>query len=315
MILSPGEQRSLRHISGSIAEGEPHLAGMFRIFARLHADDAAPPVEDLIVAIPRARADGAANEQPGGRSRLRRWLRLPSQGAASRPLPESSPEAAWRLEPERPEPERRPAAGWQPEANQLPGMMRARPLRGAPRARRPRQDWVRRRSTLRVGQVLAAFAVPVVLLATLLMVILFGLNSSIRCQSGRTATTTGSTSASGTTRGTGPVKGSGTTARAGTKARTGTTARTGTGAAARTGTGAAAGASARTGARSAGGADTAGSASTVGNASTVGSASTAGSGRPSAAGPAPDRLTRPGGSIGLLPTGCLRSGTPKSGGH
>ncbi|HMH90385.1 MAG TPA: hypothetical protein VK586_04795 [Streptosporangiaceae bacterium] len=54
MILSPDDHRSLQAIDGELATCEPHLAGMFRIFGRLNSEEAPPPSEDLIVAVPPA---------------------------------------------------------------------------------------------------------------------------------------------------------------------------------------------------------------------------------------------------------------------
>jgi hypothetical protein len=133
MILSPDEQQTLQVIDRVLAATEPHLAGMLRIFARLHADDDAPPAEDLIIAY------RTATTSPASKTRTRR--------------------------------RRRPAA---------PGnagiMQRATREQGVPEHGTPR------RRIRRVGGAMAFFAVPALLLTTLVLVVVFGLSSSIRCR-------------------------------------------------------------------------------------------------------------------------------------
>jgi hypothetical protein len=82
MILSPDDHRSLQAIDGELATCEPHLAAMFRIFSRLTADEAPPPSEDLIVAVP---SPAAAPADPGPRRGWRGWRgRRRSQAARAR---------------------------------------------------------------------------------------------------------------------------------------------------------------------------------------------------------------------------------------
>jgi hypothetical protein len=80
MILSPDDHRSLQAIDGELATCEPHLAAMFRIFSRLNADEAPPPSEDLIAAVP---SPAAAPADPGSGSRRgwRGWRRSPAARA------------------------------------------------------------------------------------------------------------------------------------------------------------------------------------------------------------------------------------------
>jgi hypothetical protein len=128
MILSPDEERSLQVINQELAEGAPHLAGMLRIFTRLHAHDAAPPAEDAVAAMP---------------------LAPPLQGPSAR--------RRWRA--------RRTAKPWSGST------MRAAQVR--PGVRLSRQGLLKP---------LAAVAVPAVVLVTLVLVMVFGLSSSIRCR-------------------------------------------------------------------------------------------------------------------------------------
>jgi hypothetical protein len=74
MILSPDDHRSLQAIDGELATCEPHLAAMFRIFSRLNVDEAPPPSEDLIVAVPPPWA-GSADPKSGRGWRGRRRSR------------------------------------------------------------------------------------------------------------------------------------------------------------------------------------------------------------------------------------------------
>lgn len=136
MILSPEEERSLQIIDHELAAIAPHLAGMLRIFTRLHAHDAAPPAEDAVAAIPPCPAP-----VPARPSRRRRRAR-------------------------------RGAESW-PGATMRGGQA----TRGAGRATRGM-----RLSRQRALKPLAAIAVPAVLLMTLVLVVVFGLGSSIRCR-------------------------------------------------------------------------------------------------------------------------------------
>jgi hypothetical protein len=128
MILSPDEERSLQVIDQELAEGTPHLAGMLRIFTRLHAHDAAPPDEDAVAAMP-------LTPPPPGPPAWRRWRA------------------------------RRAAEPW---SGSTMGIART-----TPGARLSRQGLLKP---------LAAIAVPAVVLVTLVLVMVFGLSSSIRCR-------------------------------------------------------------------------------------------------------------------------------------
>jgi len=144
MILSPDEQQTLQVIDRALAATEPHLAGMLRIFTRLHADDDAPPAEDLVIPY-RLRMAG------------------PVSKTRTRPRP-------------------------RPAALGTAGIMQ--------RATRPRgagEQGTPRRGVRRLAGAMAFFAVPALLLTTLVLVVVFGLSSSIRCRTvpvaaaGRTA--------------------------------------------------------------------------------------------------------------------------------
>jgi hypothetical protein len=71
MILSPDDHRSLQAIDGELATCEPHLAAMFRIFTRLNADEAPPPSEDVIVAVPPPAPPAEPKPRRGWRGRPR----------------------------------------------------------------------------------------------------------------------------------------------------------------------------------------------------------------------------------------------------
>jgi hypothetical protein len=109
MILSPDDHRSLQAIDGELATCEPHLAAMFRIFSRLNADEAPPPSEDLIVAMP---PPAAAPENP----RSRRGFRGRRRSRAAR----AGLSAPARARPRSRRPGRRPGAArsglWRPVA-------------------------------------------------------------------------------------------------------------------------------------------------------------------------------------------------------
>jgi hypothetical protein len=145
MILSPDEERSLQVIDHELAAVSPHLAGMLRIFSRLHAHDPAPPVEDAVVAIQPSPVPAPARPS-------RRWRRRA----------------------------RRQAESW-PGATMRRGPARRRAARqgAARRGIRRRGMRVSRQGVLKP---LAAIAVPTVVLATLALVVVFGLGSSIRCR-------------------------------------------------------------------------------------------------------------------------------------
>jgi hypothetical protein len=105
MILSPDDHRSLQAIDGELATCEPHLAAMFRIFSRLNAEEAPPPSEELIVAMPPSAA-GPADPKPRrgwrGRQRSRTARARLSAGPGAEPGSEPGRRAgdgrrrAWR---------------------------------------------------------------------------------------------------------------------------------------------------------------------------------------------------------------------------
>jgi hypothetical protein len=94
MILSPDDHRSLQAIDGELATCEPHLAAMLRIFSRLNAEEAPPPSEDLIVAVPppAAPADPAPRRGWRGRRPRAAGARLGARARTSaRPRPGGRP--------------------------------------------------------------------------------------------------------------------------------------------------------------------------------------------------------------------------------
>jgi hypothetical protein len=154
MILSPDDHRSLQAIDGELATCEPHLAAMFRIFSRLNADEAPPPSEDLIVAVPSPAAAPAA---PGSRRGWRGRGRRRSQAAR-----------AW-----------------------LRAQGRTRSAGPGVRSRTGGRPGSARRGLWRP---VAAIGVPAVLLVTVLVVMVVTLTSSMKCRpapasSGTTART------------------------------------------------------------------------------------------------------------------------------
>jgi hypothetical protein len=150
MILSPDDHRSLQAIDGELATCEPHLAAMFRIFTKLNAEEAPPPTEDLIVARPPAvPAADALPQRSGWRERMRRQA---AQAQDARSQVARSRAARSRV-----------------------ARSRAAQARLAARGRagsRPRDVW---------GPV-AAIAVPMVLLVTLVVVVFVGLSGTVKCQ-------------------------------------------------------------------------------------------------------------------------------------
>jgi hypothetical protein len=143
MILSPDDHRSLQAIDGKLAAGEPHLAAMFKIFSKLNAEEPPPPTEDLIVARPPVVTQPA--DQPSRRDGWRGRRQARAQAARARAA--------------RARAGSRPGAG----AARRPGTAALSGARGV---------W---------GPV-AAIAVPMVLLVTLIVVVFFGLASTVKCQ-------------------------------------------------------------------------------------------------------------------------------------
>jgi hypothetical protein len=150
MILSPDDHRSLQAIDGELATCEPHLAAMFKIFSRLNAEEAPPPTEDQIVAVP-PPAPAAAEPAPRG------WQRWRQDGRGRRARARA---AQARLS-------ARSRAG-----SPRPGSRPGRPggVRGAPGTR------------LGLWRPVAAIGVPAVLLVTVLIVMFVTLTSSIKCR-------------------------------------------------------------------------------------------------------------------------------------
>ena len=151
MILSPDDHRSLQAIDGELATCEPHLAAMFKIFSRLNAEEAPPPLEDQIVAVPPPAATPA---EPAPRG-WRQWR----QGGRERRRSRSRAAGA------------RLSAG-SGAGSPRPGSRPGRPggAGGAPGTR------------LGLWRPVAAIGVPAVLLVTVLIVMFVTLTSSIKCR-------------------------------------------------------------------------------------------------------------------------------------
>ena len=165
MILSPDEQQSLQVIDRALAAAEPHLAGMLGIFTRLHADEANPPAEDLVIPWldPSAGRGGPAGRAGGARARRRR------RGVGRR----QGLDRGQGLD-------RSQGLG----RGNGPGRGRDGGARGV--MQRPADGLaagVDGKGGVRGSAgVFAFFAVPALLLTTLVLVVVFGLGSSIRCR-------------------------------------------------------------------------------------------------------------------------------------
>ncbi|HEY3977191.1 MAG TPA: hypothetical protein VGM79_07960 [Streptosporangiaceae bacterium] len=149
MILSPDDHRSLQAIDGELATCEPHLAAMFKIFSRLNAEEAPPPSEDQIAAMP--RADAPADPAPRGWRQWRQGGRARRRSRAARAR--LSAGAPARAQARSPRPGGRPGGAG-----------------GAPGTRRG------------LWRPVAAIGVPAVLLVTVLIVMFVTLTSSIKCR-------------------------------------------------------------------------------------------------------------------------------------